>query len=242
MNNFKDYFSLYEATDPPPIITKGYQKIKDSYINYLNYVSSIQPVSNHEIKEDVLEIETEPPKYEQKQNTYSYTPSVSNPISGRVQQSLSKNHTQFTDKKDYVKTMYRYLHTALENNGIDGDMWAPVLVAQTSIESNWGNEFSRKNNNFAGIKGKGSGLVETKEWDPKKGYYTIKDSFKSYPSIEAFADDYVKRLKNRFKAFDGTPEEFSKNIRSRGYFTARLEDYQRMMDSRLNSVITLLQS
>lgn len=136
--------------------------------------------------------------------------------------------------------MYRYLHTALENNGINGDMWAPVLVAQTSIESNWGNEFSRKNNNFAGIKGKGSGLVETREWDPKKGYYTIRDSFKSYPSVEAFADDYVKRLKNRFKAFDGTPEEFSKNIRSRGYFTAKLEDYQRMMNNRLNDVIKLL--
>ena len=240
MNSFENYFSLYEATDPPPIITKEYQQVRDSYIDYLNYVSDTRPTKIPEIEEDVFHISTEPPS--QEWNNYSHTPSVSNPVSRQVQRSLARNYVQFTGKKDYVKTMYRYLHTALENNGINGDIWAPVLVAQTSIESNWGNEFSRRNNNFAGIKGKGSGLVETKEWDPKRGYYTIKDSFKSYPSIEAFADDYVKRLKNRFKAFDGTPEDFSKNIRSRGYFTAKLEDYQRMMNSRLNNVIKLLQS
>ena len=234
MNSFENYFSLYEATDPPPIITEDYKLVQDNYKQYLNPVT-IPDVQVFNQTENPLSIVTEPPTLYKKQGN-------TNPISSKVQSRIKSNSNKMTSKADYVKTMYKYLYAALENNGINGDIWAPVLVAQTSIESNWGNEFSRKNNNFAGIKGKGSGLVKTKEWSPEKGYYTIKDSFKSYPSIDAFADDYVKRLKNRFKAFEGTPEDFSKNIRSRGYFTAKLEDYQRMMDSRLDNVIQLLQS
>ena len=135
-------------------------------------------------------------------------------------------------KKGFAKTMYRYLYQALENNGLDGKVWAPILTAHTSIESNWGNQFSRKNNNYAGIKGKGSSVVGTKEWSPQRGYYTVKDSFKSYPSIAAFADDFVKRLKNKFRAFDGTPQQYVSNIRKHGYFTDSLSHYQGMMNSR----------
>lgn len=145
-------------------------------------------------------------------------------------------------KKGFAKTMYRYLYQALENNGLDGKVWAPILTAHTSIESNWGNQFSRKNNNYAGIKGKGSSVVGTKEWSPQRGYYTVKDSFKSYPSIAAFADDFVKRLKNKFRAFDGTPQQYVSNIRKHGYFTDSLSHYQGMMNSRLNTINRLLNS
>ena len=31
MNNFKRYFSVYEVTDPPPIITDGYRKVYNKY-------------------------------------------------------------------------------------------------------------------------------------------------------------------------------------------------------------------
>lgn len=150
--------------------------------------------------------------------------------------------SSFSDNEDYAKTMYQYLYQALEDNGIDGATWAPILTAHTSIESGWGNKFSRENNNFGGIKGKGSAVVSTKEWSPSKGYYTIKDTFKSYPSIQAFADDYVKKLKNKFKAFDGTPADYLRNIRKHGYFTASLSDYQRIFNGRLNNVNKLLNS
>ena len=145
-------------------------------------------------------------------------------------------------KKGFAKTMYRYLYQALENNGLDGKVWAPILTAHTTIESDWGNQFSRKNNNYAGIKGKGSSVVGTKEWSPQRGYYTIKDSFKSYPSIAAFADDFVKRLKNKFRAFEGTPQQYVSNIRKHGYFTDSLSHYQGMMNSRLNTINRLLSS
>lgn len=148
----------------------------------------------------------------------------------------------FSTRKDYAKTMYQYLYKALENNGIDGSTWAPILTAHTSIESGWGNEFSRENNNFGGIKGKGSRAVATKEWSPSRGYYTITDTFKSYPSIQAFADDYVKMLKNKFGAFDGTTDDYLRNIRKHGYFTAALSDYKKIFDGRLKNINNLLNS
>ena len=36
MNDFRHYFSLYENTDPPPIITEGYKLVQDNYFNYIS--------------------------------------------------------------------------------------------------------------------------------------------------------------------------------------------------------------
>ena len=36
MINFENIFSSYQITDPPPIITKGYQQVYDNYNKYLN--------------------------------------------------------------------------------------------------------------------------------------------------------------------------------------------------------------
>ena len=38
MTKFEKYFSLYETTDPPPIITDDYKKVYDSYQLYHNLV------------------------------------------------------------------------------------------------------------------------------------------------------------------------------------------------------------
>lgn len=35
MNNFNDYFTLYENTDPPPIKTEGYQLVQKNYKDFL---------------------------------------------------------------------------------------------------------------------------------------------------------------------------------------------------------------
>ena len=42
MNGYEKYFSVYEATDPPPIQTPGYQQIKQQYLNYSNPMSQNQ--------------------------------------------------------------------------------------------------------------------------------------------------------------------------------------------------------
>ena len=68
MNNFQNYFSVYESTDPPPIITEEYKKVKDDYYNYI--LPLIQSDTQQEenisfldlyYKYNPLEIETEPP-------------------------------------------------------------------------------------------------------------------------------------------------------------------------------------
>lgn len=197
------------------------------------------PFSEYNFPTQYKEVYIERP---QEQETAVVVEPVKQEATKQEETPAPKVTTQFGSRKDFVNTLYSHLYKALQDNGIDAKVWAPILTAHTSIESAWGNEFSRKNNNFGGIKGKGSGKVKTKEWSPERGYYTINDSFKSYASIDDFANDYVRMLKNRFKAFDGTPDQYLFNIRKHRYFTARLEDYQKMFNSRLRTVNSLLSS
>lgn len=246
---FNNFFTTYQAVESPPIVDPDTKLVEENYNEFMRFdypTKNSTEIAPMIFPSDPFEVQTDTPVVF---DTYK-TPdqlietSVKTDDSEQILQLPIKNTTitQFDGKNGYVKNMYQYLYQALENNGIDGKTWAPILVAHTSIESGWGNKFSRENNNFGGIKGKGSKVVSTKEWSPSKGYYTIKDSFKSYPSIQAFADDYVKKLKNKFKAFNGTPADYLRNIRKHGYFTASLSDYQRIFNGRLKEVNKLLGS
>ena len=210
-----------------PIETPLYKpdEISNPFSEY-NFPTQYKEVYVEHPQEPEVIIEAEPVKQE---------------TSKQQKVSAPKVTTQFGSRKDFVNTLYSHLYKALQEHGIDAKTWAPILTAHTSIESGWGNEFSRKNNNFGGIKGKGSGMVKTKEYSPERGYYTINDSFKSYASIDDFANDYVKILKN-MGAFNGTPDQYLANLKKHRYFTARLEDYQKMFNSRLRTVNSLLSS
>ena len=68
MDKFQNYFSVYESTDTPPIITEEYKKVKDDYYNYILPLiqSDTQQEENTSFsdlyyKYNPLEIETEPP-------------------------------------------------------------------------------------------------------------------------------------------------------------------------------------
>lgn len=68
MNSFENYFSLYEATDPPPIITEGYKLVQDNYRQYLNpsaiqTTQQIPDISFSSQTENPLSITTEPPGF-----------------------------------------------------------------------------------------------------------------------------------------------------------------------------------
>lgn len=249
---FNSFFTTYQMVEPPPIVSKDVQLVQDSYKELQD--KPLSTYSNNEISfdniavslPDPLKTEIEAPiifdEYKTPDSPKKDTKIKEEPILNLKLPNTPTKVTSFNGKEGYAKTMYQYLYKALEDNGIDGDTWAPVLVAHTSIESGWGNKFSRENNNFGGIKGKGSKVVSTNEWSPSRGYYPIKDTFKSYPSIQAFADDYVKKLKNTFKAFEGTPNDYLRNIKKRGYFTAPLSDYQRLLNGRLASINKLLKN
>lgn len=245
---FNSFFTTYQAVEPPPIVSPEVQAVESDFSKFaFNPVGNLTELPEEVIQIDPLKTQAEAPiifdAYKAPDKVDSKT-TLTNPSISFSDQKVNvpsqRAITKFKDKADYANTMYQYLYKALQDNGIDAATWAPTLVAHTSIESGWGNRFSRENNNFGGIKGKGSKVVNTKEWSPSKGYYTIKDTFKSYPSVQAFADDYVKKLKNKFKAFEGTPQDYLKNIRKHGYFTASLSDYQRMLSGRLDNVNKLL--
>ncbi|WP_119327156.1 glycoside hydrolase family 73 protein [Companilactobacillus musae] len=74
------------------------------------------------------------------------------------------------------------------------NVYASVSMAQAIVESAWGtSDLSAKYNNYFGVKGDYNGSFvsfPTQEWSAEKGYYTIYDNFRSYPSIyDSFADN-----------------------------------------------------
>lgn len=238
-------FTVYESSAIPPVVSKEMEETQNQYLSLMDQLDNIQlptpPMSNlddYEFPENFFE------EYIQNSDLSLFKESKNQKKEDQTKKSFynyptSKKTTvtkPFGSKENYVRTMYPYIYKALQDNGLDADKWAPLLVAQTALESGWGNDFSRRNNNYAGIKGKGSGATATKEFIPGKGYVTIKDSFKSYPSIAAFADDFVKKLKNRFNAFKGGPSEYLSNIKSKGYFTAPLSDYSKIFNVCLKTV------
>lgn len=221
MSSFNNFFSIYEPTEPPPIVSQEYQDLLNQFYLPTDFSSS-------EAQKDT------PEERKLKWITTTYFSNV--PKNPSIE-STKSNVESFKSKEEYVQTISPYIYQALQDNGLDADLWTPIVVAQTAVESGWGNEFSRRNHNYGGIKGKGSGRVDTKEYNPETGeYYTIQDEFKKYDSIEDFADDFVKRLKNRFNAFSDSPTEYVQNIKDRGYFTAPLSDYQNLIDSTLQEV------
>lgn len=50
MNNFKKFFTTYENTDPPPIITPDYKKVKDTFELYSNNLDEINTNEDYSSK------------------------------------------------------------------------------------------------------------------------------------------------------------------------------------------------
>lgn len=243
--NYDQFFTYYSDLEPPDWYQEqdSSPKFNSSILNDL--------FSNIQLETDDIELKypglsnpflnEESNQEKQNNNNFQlYYPTQFDTYYPRTGTGTGTGTGTKLSRTEYVSMMYNALYKALSKNGIDADEWTPTLITHTAIESGWGNEFSRRNNNFGGMKGKGSGLVETKEWDKDRGYYTIKDEFKSFSSVDAFADEYVKKLKNKFHAFDGTPEDYLKNIRKHGYFTAPLSDYEEMFKPRLKEVNNIL--
>lgn len=109
MNKFENYFSLYEATDPPPIITEGYKLVQDNYNQYLS-PSSVQTIPQiadiflSSQTENPLSITTEPPEFGfigglEEDIIPSSDWSYSNPAQERQAQSVVDLARQFVGTK-----------------------------------------------------------------------------------------------------------------------------------------------
>lgn len=228
-------------SDRPTYNTKFIKKAQQgSSINYVTYTKLAPEVVDYETM-DIPELEED--NINDVFSPYSYLKSHI-PIEEDIEEDIEDpiEDTKTTNwipksREDYINIMGKALRNALINNNINPEIWTNYLLAQTALESNWGkSSISTKYNNYGGIKGTGSGSVSTREYSPQRGYYLTHSSFKSFNSVEDFADYFVKRLRDKFKAFSTTPGEYLKNIRKHGYFTAPLNDYSRTFNSILNSI------
>lgn len=228
-------------SDRPTYNTKFIKKAQQgSSINYVTYTKLAPEVVDYETM-DIPELEED--NINDVFSPYSYLKSHI-PIEEDIEEDIEDpiEDTKTTNwipksREDYINIMGKALRNALNNNNINPEIWTNYLLAQTALESNWGkSSISTKYNNYGGIKGNGSGSVSTREYSPQRGYYSTHSSFKSFNSVEDFADYFVKTLRDKFKAFSTTPGEYLKNIRKHGYFTAPLNDYSRTFNSILNSI------
>ena len=137
------------------------------------------------------------------------------------------------DRQDYIDTMGDAIYKALKDNGISTD-WTDYLVAQTALESAWGkSSISIDNNNYGGIKGKGV-KAKTKEYNGE--YYSTDSEFKSYNTLEDFANDYVRLLRDKYDIFNSDPKKFTRVLKDKGYYTAPYSDYTKLF----NGVLTMI--
>jgi hypothetical protein len=108
-----------------------------------------------------------------------------------------------------------------------------ILWAQWALETGRGS--SMRGNNFGGLKGEAPGGGSSVLWT-REGFgpdeQRIRSRFRTYPTPEAGARDYVSTLSARYPeatraAQAGDPEGFVRGLEQRRYFTADPADYRR---------------
>lgn len=143
----------------------------------------------------------------------------------------SKLSFSFSSKDDFKNTMLPIYEDILLSKGLNPG-FAKSLVAQDGLESAWGSKPSG-DNNFGGIKGKGS-IKKTREVVNEKDIF-INQEFKDFASLEDYAKYKVNLLNSkRYKAFDGGLEDFSRRVSAGGYATD--PKYKDVLDKVIRSV------
>lgn len=156
------------------------------------------------------------------------------------------------ERVDFVKNYSKFISDTVKGSGI----FAGTLIAQAILESSgkyktnnkWlvgGSKLSQEANNFFGIKASESWKgdvynISTGEYTPSGSYYTIKDNFRKYNSVEDSIKDYINFLKTnpRYKkagVFEAkTVKEQAEKLQKAGYATA--PDYADIVNEVYNSV------
>lgn len=119
-----------------------------------------------------------------------------------------------------------------------------AIVAQAALETGWGR--TTIGNNVFGIKAgpEWSGakqLVTTREWSPQRGYYTIQDWFRDYPTLADGIQDHFRfllenaRYSNVFDPDDSMSDErYFELLQEDGYATD--PDYAASLTNVLSTV------
>lgn len=128
-------------------------------------------------------------------------------------------------EKKFIEKIYKSIEKYAPKYNIK--VYSPI-IAQAILESKWGcSKLAIEHNNFFGLKAgsqyKGSTVeYETKE-EIKGKKITIKDSFRSYKTVDAGIKGYFDFINTtRYQNLKGitSPKQYIENIKSDGYATA----------------------
>lgn len=126
MNNFNSYFTSYQSTDPPPIITDGYKKIKDNYISYGTSFIDSKPTNSQQLRQneaymvqnyDPFEISTEKPNTISRENQSNQLNASS--IVDTARQFLGTNYSWGGTSPKTGFDCSGLIYYAYKQNGID---------------------------------------------------------------------------------------------------------------------------
>ncbi|MBK3496877.1 glucosaminidase domain-containing protein [Viridibacillus sp. YIM B01967] len=107
----------------------------------------------------------------------------------------------YVEKNQSVEEFIGTIAETARQLSAENDLYASVMIAQATLESEYGQSGlgSSPNNNLFGIKGKyknDSVKLETSEDDGTGKMTTVMADFRKYPSYEDSLKDYVRLLRN----------------------------------------------
>lgn len=136
----------------------------------------------------------------------------------------------------FYNTLYPFVVQVMKEEGINPG-WAPITTSQAMIETSWGKDPTVAINNFWGMKAaKGQ---NSKSFSTREGYgkntKRIEDEFLSFPTMEEGVRYGIRRLKNKFRAYQGDPsaQQYVTNINGNPkalYFTGDPALYIKNLD------------
>lgn len=249
---FSSLFTTYGAVTPPPISRQDYISDIDSQndldITNLLDITPTLPIRNLEQKQsnqsNQFRTEGQEPIYASLAKTvndpFIFNQDIKKPLTTR------SSNGKFNNKTDFIKALNTGYRKALSKEGLDPN-YSYILTAQAALESNWGKNIAG-NFNFGGIKATGTqkgSYKTTKEYDPSKGYYTTKDKFRDFKSIDDYCEARVKLLSNkRYNVFNqftsDNPQQIITHVVRKGYATAPIGTYVPSVMNAYKTVINTL--
>ncbi|MEK4761015.1 glucosaminidase domain-containing protein [Viridibacillus sp. FSL E2-0187] len=119
----------------------------------------------------------------------------------QFENSYDDSEPEYVEETKSVEEFIGSISETARTLAAKNDLYASVMIAQATLESQYGQSGlgSSPNNNLFGIKGKyknDSVKLETSEDDGKGNMTTVMAEFRKYPSYKESLEDYVRLLRN----------------------------------------------
>lgn len=223
---FTNFFTTYEATEAPPVVTEEARKIKENYdwllktympfdmtsynnvfrdqpslIQTDNYLDT--PISNQTIGTDNITFsniftKSSNPFYTRQQSNSQDIHKQNLPKVDTSKTSAKKPNSfgKFNNSKDFIVALNNAYRKGLQEAGLDPN-FSLMLVAQDAIETDYGRQV-KGNFNY--------GNITIDKGDPWHYQTSIGLKMKDYKSIEDYVKGKISFLqRKRYKFFEKNP-------------------------------------